>query len=512
MRRPKNLSTATVYILALVSGGIGILAYSPFDYWPIAFISAFGLLWVTITQPKKIALIGSFLWAVSYFAVGVNWVQVSMTQFGGVPEIVSYLAVLLLASYLALYPLLFTYLSQQFNLKNPWVLASLFSFTEYLREIVFTGFPWLQFGYTQVDSPFYGLAPITGVQGLTFFVILISGYLVQIFYKLFRNKVILYKPILMSVSILILATFTQLFNFVEDDIEKQAVNISLIQGNIEQQIKWDPNYFNSTLATYNSLIFPLLGKSDVIIFPESAIPAMENNIVPILSQLDSLGRKNHSQIIIGTLYQENNQLFNSAVVLGDPNHPYNMSQAQRYNKYHLVPFGEYVPFGKLLDWMRKVFILPVNLSRGNFIQSALNIGNNSFNLAICYEIIFGDQVQQNQRQQQSDYLVTISNDAWFGTSSGPWQHLQMARMRALELGKPLIRATNTGITAFIDFKGQIIKQAPQFEAITLTHSMHPTKGITPFTLLGHWLIYGISLIILTFTIFFKYSKKYKMNK
>ncbi|QGM80275.1 apolipoprotein N-acyltransferase [Otariodibacter oris] len=505
----KNFSTVTIYLFALISGGIGILAYSPFDYWPVAFISAFGLLWLIITQSKKVALIGAFLWAVSYFSIGVNWVSVSMTQFGGVPEIVSYLAVLLLASYLALYPLLFTYLSQRFNLKNPWVLASLFSFTEYLREIVFTGFPWLQFGYTQIDSPFYGLAPITGVQGLTFFVILTSGYLVQIFCKWSEHKIIPHQPILVCIGILIFTAFTQLFTFVEDDTEKKSINISLIQGNIEQQMKWDPSYFNATLATYNRLITPLLGKSDVIIFPESAIPAKENDIVPILNQLDSLGRENHSEIILGTLYQENNQLFNSAVLLGDSNQPYNMSQAQRYNKHHLVPFGEYVPFGNLLDWMREVFILPINLARGNFIQPALNIANNSFNLAICYEIIFGDQVQQNQKQQQSDYLVTISNDAWFGTSSGPWQHLQMARMRALELGKPLIRATNTGITAFVDVNGQIIKQAPQFEATTLTQSMQPTKGTTPFTLLGHWLIYGISLMILVFSTFMNRGKNTK---
>ncbi|WP_373818781.1 apolipoprotein N-acyltransferase [Glaesserella sp.] len=495
MKIAKNPSFLTACV-ALVSGGIGVLAYSPFDYWLVAFVSAAGLIWLATLEHKKTALWATLLWAISYFAIGVNWVQISMIQFGGVPEIVSYLAVLLLALYLALYPLLFAYTAQRFQLKNPWVLASIFIFTEYLREVVFTGFPWLQFGYSQIDSPFYGIAPILGVEGITFFVMVISGYVVQLCRQFAKKSLKQTACIVQLIVVLAMAFGVQFIRFVETDAEKVAINISLVQGNIEQQMKWDPAYFRNTITTYEQLIAPLLGKSDVIILPESAIPAWENEIEPLLQQWQIAGQKMGSEIIIGTLYQRGQELFNSAVVLGSVSSPYSLHQSPRFNKYHLVPFGEYVPFGNLLDWMREMFILPINLSKGDYIQSPLVAGQRRFNMAICYEIIFGDQVQQNQKAHQADYLLTISNDAWFGASIGPWQHLQMARMRALELGKPLIRATNTGVTAFVDAFGQVILQAPQFEATSLTYTLQSTKGNTLFGEFGRWLIYGICWIIL----------------
>ena len=491
----KKTSRLTACLAALISGGMGILAYSPFDYWFVAFISAAGLIWSAIQPERKTALLATFLWAVGYFAVGINWVQVSMIQFGGVPEAVSYLAVLLLAAYLALYPLLFTYLVQRFQCRNPWVLAALFTFTEYLRGVVFTGFPWLQFGYSQIDSPFYGLAPLLGVEGLTFFVMVTSGYFVQIFCN-FAKKSRFPTACLLSVSALLLTSFgSQWIKFVEID-ESSNKTISLVQGNIEQKMKWDPAHFDYTLRTYETLIQPLLGKSDVIILPESAIPALEFQLEPLLQQLNRIAQESGSQIIIGTLHQSVDGIFNSAVVLGDSTHPYDLNQSPRYNKHHLVPFGEYVPFGHLLDWMREVFVLPINLSQGAFIQPPLQAGGQQFNMAICYEIIFGHQVQQNQLAYNADYLLTISNDAWFGASVGPWQHFQMARMRALELGKPLIRATNTGVTAFVAPDGKVVAQAPQFEETVLTYRQPKVSGETLFGQVGRNLLYGICLLIL----------------
>lgn len=488
----KNPSKLTACLVALISGGIGVFAYSPFDYWFVAFLSASGLMWLIFCNPPKIACVGAFLWAVAYYAVGVQWVHVSMIQFGGVPEIVSYAAVLLLAAYLALYTLLFAYLIKRFNAQNPWVAAALFCGAEYLREVVFTGFPWLQFGYAMIDSPFAGLAPILGAQGLSFFVVLTSGYLVQICCN--PAKKVLH---LTACSVVLAAVWASaLFTFVEADEQKAATKISLVQGNIEQKMKWDPAHFDETLQTYERLISEVLGKSEVIVLPESAIPALEVQIAPILQQIQNVAAEQGSELIIGTLHQNSEGLFNSAVVVGNPTTPYSLNTEQRFNKYHLVPFGEYVPFGDLLDWMREIFILPINLSQGDFIQKPLLAGGKQFNLAICYEIIFADQVQQNQKSGNADYLLTISNDAWFGTSIGPWQHFQMARMRALELGKPLIRATNTGVTAFVDAWGRVVAQAPQFEAVTLSHQVQPTKGQTPFAQIGLWGVYGLSLAVL----------------
>lgn len=500
----KSMKTAAC-LSGLIFGGIGIFAYSPFDYWIVSFISAAALIWLSTLPHKSAALLGVFMWAVSYFAIGVNWVHVSMIQFGGVPEIVSYFIVLLLACYLALYPLLFGYVVQRFQVRNAWLFASIWTGTEYLRGVVFTGFPWLQFGYSLIDSPFAGLAPILGVEGLTFFVMLIAGQAVQIGQN-FAKKSLNITACLSAFAVLVCAFASQFFTWVQVDESKESKTISLVQGNIEQRMKWDPEHFDYTLRTYENLVGEVIGKSDVIVLPESAIPALESQISPLLEQLQAVGEKSGSELIIGTLYQNHQGMFNSAVVLGNSEQPYSRNTPLRFNKHHLVPFGEYVPFGNLLDWMREVFVLPVNLSQGNFIQKPLFAAQRQFNMAICYEIIFGNQVQQNQKVHNADYLLTITNDAWFGESVGPWQHFQMARMRALELGKPLIRAANTGITAFVGANGMVEKQAPQFEALVLNHEVSSYQGSTPFTFWGNWAVYLLSVLIVLLSMLWKRQK------
>lgn len=510
----KNSSNVTACIIALLFGTVGTLAYSPFNYWLIAFLSAGSLIWSATLKQRKTALWATFAWSIGYFCVGINWVHISMIQFGGVPVIVSYLAVFLLACYLAIYNLLFTYISHRFHLQNPFILGALFTFTEYLREVVFTGFPWLQFGYSQIDSPFWGIAPILGVEGLTFFVIVVSAYLVKFIkwtltHQKGAEKIVWVKVHSIIFAVTLLLTFTtQFLEFVQKDEQKQPLVISLVQGNIEQKMKWDPQHFNHTVQTYVELIKPLLGKSDLIVLPESAIPALEEQIQPLLMDFQRAAETKNSEIIIGTLYQNPRQeLFNSAVLLGNPAQPYIGTETNRYNKHHLVPFGEYVPFGSVLDWMREVFVLPINLSQGDFVQQPLFAKNQKFNLAICYEVIFGRQVQQNQLAQNADYLLTITNDAWFGSSIGPHQHFQMARMRALELGKPLIRAANTGITAVVDASGQISAQIPQFREGVLTAQIQPTMGQTPYGQFGRWLLYSLCFVLIGFALYQNSLKK-----
>ncbi len=498
----KNPSILTACIIAFALGALGTLAYSPFDYWFIAFLSAAGLIWSAQLTRRNVALWATFAWSIGYFCIGINWIHVSMIQFGGVPVMVSYLAVFLLACYLAIYNLLFTYISHRFRWHNPFVLSALFTFTEYLREVVFTGFPWLQFGYAQIDSPFFGVAPLLGVEGLTFFVMVISAYLVKWLKNPQISLVGKNTSSTMIAVILLLAFAAQFLSFVQKDPQKRPLVVSLVQGNIEQKMKWDPQHFNYTVQTYAELLKPLLGKSDLIVLPESAIPSLEGQIQPLLMDFQRAAEMKQSEIIIGTLYQNPRQeLFNSAVLLGNPAQPYTGTETNRYNKHHLVPFGEYVPFGSVLDWMREVFVLPVNLSQGDFVQKPLLAKGQKFNLAICYEVIFGHQVQQNQLAQNADYLLTITNDAWFGSSIGPHQHFQMARMRALELGKPLIRAANTGITAVVDASGQISAQIPQFEEGVLTTPIQPTTGQTPYGRFGRWILYALCLVLIGFAMY-----------
>lgn len=493
------MKTYLTYFIALISGCLGVFAFSPFDYWPLAYVSLLGLLYVAKTPKKSTALFGTFLWSMGFFCFGVSWLNVSIHQFGGASLGVSYFLVGLLSAYLALYPMLFTYLVHRFQVQSAVIFAVIWTFTEFLRGWVFTGFPWLQFGYTQIDSPFSGIAPIFGVTGLTFFTVWASAVIFNGIWALVKGKNVK----LMMVNVLLLvavggvSAYSSRLQFVKS-VDEKALNVTLAQGNIEQNLKWDPAYFYSTLEIYQKLIAENLGKTDLIILPESALPTLENAIVPFFESLDRAAKESNTEIMVGTVYQEeqSGKLLNSIVSAGNPNFPYQLNTANRYAKHHLVPFGEYVPLESLLRPLNSVFNLPMSaFQSGEAVQPSFMAKKRAFSPAICYEIIFGEQVRENLKKD-TDYLLTISNDAWFGDSIGPWQHLQMARMRALELGKPLIRATNTGISVFIDAQGKILAQAPQFVETTLTHRIAPTEGKTPYAVLGNAPLYGLSLLFL----------------
>ncbi|SUU37746.1 apolipoprotein N-acyltransferase [Actinobacillus seminis] len=474
------------YLIALLSGGLGVFAFSPFDLWGVAYLSLLGLIWVVKTPQKKNALCGAFLWGLSFFSIGVSWLNVSINQFGGAPLAVSYLLVVLLAAYLALYPLLFAYLVRRFEVRSLALFPAIWTITEFLRGRVFTGFPWLQFGYTQIDTPFAGLGAIFGVEGLTFFVMWTSAVIFSLIAAIREKKMLIVAAnVLTWIIIGGLSVYAGKLNFIQEQPER-TLTITLAQGNIEQHLKWDPDYVYQTLDIYQHLIMQHLGKSDLIILPEAALPTLENHIQPYLQSLHQAAAQSQTEVLIGTVYQDPNsgKVLNSVIDLGNPAMPYQLDTTNRYNKHHLVPFGEYVPLESLLRPLGSVFNLPMSaFQSGAAVQPPLLAKFRHFTTAICYEIIFGNRLRQNLTDQ-TDFILTLSNDAWFGRSIGPWQHLQMARMRALELGKPVIRSTNTGISVFIDAKGKIIAQAPQFETTTLTQTVSPTTGKTPYAALG----------------------------
>lgn len=487
------------YLIALLSGGAGVLAFSPYDYWGVAYLSAFGLICVAKLPSKSTALFASWLWGISYFAIGTSWLHVSIHQFGGAPLALSYFLVLLLAAFLALYPMLFSYIIQRFKLKSAVLFASVWTFTEFLRGWIFTGFPWLQLGYSQIDSPFAGIAPLFGVNGLSFLVIWLSAVIFNGIFAL-KQRQLAFAGVHFALAILVAGLSSLAKTDYTKPLKDKGLTISLAQGNIEQSLKWDPEYLQSTLQIYSQLIAQHLGKSDLIILPESALPALENRIQPYFDSLKQAIKQSGTEVMIGTVYADENsgKLLNS-IVLIDEN--YQPQQAQRYNKHHLVPFGEYVPLEKLLRPLGSVFNLPMSaFQSGAAIQPPLLSKNHHFTAAICYEIIEGAQLQRNL-QADTDFILTISNDAWFGDSHGPWQHFQMARMRALELGKPVIRATNTGVTAFIDAQGKVIAQAPQFAQTSLTQTIHPVTGKTPYAVLGDKSLYLLILLLISTRLF-----------
>ncbi|MFT5808434.1 MAG: apolipoprotein N-acyltransferase [Moritella dasanensis] len=470
----------------LLTGALSVFAFAPFDYTISLYISLFSLLFILDNKSAKHAAGYGFLWGLGFFIAGIHWISVSILDFGGLPLSVAALLVVLLCAYLAIYPALCAYLLNRFTsdsalLRYFVAFPAIWLITDWLRGWVMTGFPWLQFGYSQMDTPLVSFAPILGVEGVTAAVCLITASL----YYAYRER----KSVLPAIVITTIVLSAISLKGLEWTAPEAVKSIALVQGNTNQDEKWLPEKQADILNEYLELSLANTD-ADIIIWPESAIPALEFQVKNYLDYVSELMRESNTTLISGIInYQrvdDIDEYYNAVIVLGQPEQAANHSPVNdRYYKNKLLPIGEFVPFEDLLRPIAPLFNLPMSsFQRGGEAQLNLAASNVHIATAICYEIAF-NQTLVNTVKPDTGFILTVSNDAWFGTSIGPDQHLEIARMRAFEFQRPVLRSTNTGITAIYDAQGQEAGRIPQFEKAVLRADVTPYQGTTPFNRYGH---------------------------
>lgn len=479
-------------LLAIAAGALSTLAFAPYGLWPLALVSILLFLILIQSRSAKQAAWLGWLWGIGSFATGISWVHVSIDTFGGMPKIASLFLMALLIGYLAVYPALFAGITNRYFPKNNltrYTLAVpiLWLISDWLRGWVMTGFPWLWMGYSQIDSPLGNFAPLGGVDLVTFATVLIAS-LTTLTLLTKRWSLALAPAVIFATGYGLNAA-----HWVTPNPDSRT-SFALVQGNIDQASKWLPSERWPTIIKYTDLTKEHRD-ADIIIWPEAAIPAFEYEIASYLANLDALVKEYDSAMITGVINRSDEGLYyNSVLAVGQTGQDYSYNPEDRYHKHHLLPFGEFVPFEDILRPLAPFFNLPMSsFSRGAYVQPNVVANGKDFAAALCYEIIFNEQIRHNVNDD-TDFILTLSNDAWFGDSIGPQQHMEIARMRALELGKPVIRSTNNGVTAITDYRGNIVAQIPQFETAVLTAEVESTDGQTPYHGVGRWPLYIWSVL------------------
>jgi apolipoprotein N-acyltransferase len=468
-------------IVSLIAGAVSTLAFAPFNQGWLLFLCLALALYQWDKLPAKQAAISGWLFAMGLQCTGVSWIYYSVHVHGSAPAFFAVLLVVLLCCYLSVYTALSVYLVNRFLPATPMLRIMLaypasWVVFEWLQGYVMTGFAWMQLGYSQIDLPLSGFAPLLGNHAVSGLVVFSSTVLVVLFKQWQQTDKIKLLPVLLAGTLLwVCGGLLKTIHWT--DKSGDPVRISVIQGNIQQQDKWKPAMRLPTMKLYRDL--SLAQKDvDLIIWPETAIPDYRHRVLPYLQQLSEVMQKRGTDLLLGIfVLNEENRVVNSVVNIN----------GGIYNKIHLVPLGEYIPLRFLIEFFNRFVKIPMSdIDSGNEDQPLLVAAGQPLGMSICFEDAFARDVIKHLPEAR--LLVNVSNDAWFENSHEPHQHHAIARMRALETGRYMIRSTNTGITAVIGPHGEVLEQLPQFETGVLNTEVQPLAGATPFVRWGDWLI------------------------
>lgn len=474
-----NRFVSNPYLYAFLAGAIAVFGFAPFGIFPLPVLSLAVLfwLWSKVERPSQAAWLG-FAFGMGLFCVGVSWIYVALHDYGYMHPILAATATALFAAVNASIPALAGYVQARFKgaktLRILLVMPAIWAFAEWVRGWLFTGFPWLSVGYSQVpNSPLVGYAPIVGVFGVSLLVAVSAALLLVIWgarwSKLGKAALVCVVAVWVAGAALSLVEWTR--------PQGESLKVSLLQGNIAQDTKFNEDALIGTLETYRRLAES--SEARLIVMPETALPLLRE-YVPEGYQaiLRNHVRQNGGDILIGAFEREDGRYFNSIYSLGT-------SDSQHYRKDHLVPFGEFIPLRSVLGWLiNEVLQIPMgDQTRGGENQPPLNVAGQKVAVNICYEDAFGEEVIH--ALPVATLLVNVTNDAWYGDSFAAEQHNQLSQMRALETGRMMLRATNTGVTSVIGVDGRVQAQLPQHEEGVLTAQVQGYEGATPYVRWGN---------------------------
>ncbi len=463
--------------IALFAGCLLPFAFSPFHLWGLAFLSPALMLWCwqRAHTPRQAFFSGLFF-GLGAFGVGVSWVFVSIHQYGQTNLAMAGLITFLFTFLLALFIGVQGYTLKKFFKGSPVAFSLLgfpcsWVFFEWLRSWVLTGFPWLYLGYAGLDTPLQQYAPVMSVYAVSLAFVTTSGALVTLLDKRRTARFLALTLIVLiwGIALMLPREFTQ---------TDRSFTASLIQSNVgplekfsqEDAIEWTENLYGHLTASQ--------WQSDLILWPEGAIPVALPYSQAYIDYLDELALKNNTTLISGIIVEDvEGNYYNSLIALG--------KGAGLYHKVHLVPFGDFLPFEQWLRGAINFFDLPMSsFKAGTSEQALIRTDKLKLNPTICYEIAFPEQVRKTLRD--ADVIITLSEDGWFGDSWGPHQHLDIAKMRAIETGRYVLRATTSGITAIINPHRTKIQRIPSFQKVVLMGTFKSMKGQTPWVKIGLW--------------------------
>lgn len=513
----RNFIAKKLYIYgpSILSGAILIFCFPAFNLFFLAWIALVPFL-ISIADKKPAeAFRAGFYLGIPYFLGTLYWIYHSINHYGNIPLIPSLALVFLLSLYLSLYTgifaMLFSWKIATTRLPALFVAPVLWVTLEFLRSYALTGFPWSSLGYSQyLFLPAIQFADITGIYGVSFLIAAVNGAIADFFIIKKRLRAMPLFPLSQTVigfallSIFILAVFFYGFWRFNEAPSGKPVRISVIQGNIEQDKKWDPAYQREVFDTYKNLTQAAAVLSpSLVVWPETAVPFYFNSDRAFTQELIGFQQTLNSYLLFGSVLikepaEENkvtrkNLLTNSALLLAPDGKP-----SLIYDKIHLVPFGEYVPLRKALFFVDKLVSGIGDYVPGEH-QIRAETPYGSFGVFICYEIVFPGLVRKSF-SRGGDFLVTITNDAWFGKTAGPYQHFSMAVLRAIENRKPVIRAANTGISGFIDSRGRVLGATSLFQRTAMTMDVKTDAGRSFYSRYGDLFSYLCIVITTLFLI------------